>query len=283
MCLFFQRVLTQRLQYFLKSCFVAYVVILHRSEVLVHAQLCMYKCWSVLQKFKWISRSNSCFVPAYMRAALLSSLCITLLGSGSSWFRLQQVMWSRSEPPHSASHADPIPSPPYLLISQLKIVVGDSPVEVLHYILADFMHGLRAEFLLDASVHARSSPEDHVEEAQVREGFIKRMLVLAPQPAPDSGAPDLCVAAERSLHVAHHIAVVAVVKRPHRAVIQKVVRLQESCWGWQHDGEQDHWEDSSRWKVSIHPLLRFRARGATGGEQTVSHNYNQLSLVWESI
>lgn len=119
--------------------------------------------------------------------------------------------------------------PPYLLISQLEIVVGDPPVEVLHYILADFVHRLRAKFVLDAFVYARRSPENHVEEAQVGESFTKRMLVLAPQPAPDFGAPNLSVAAERSLHEAHHAFVVAAVKRLHRIVIQKVVRLQKSC------------------------------------------------------
>lgn len=123
------------------------------------------------------------------------------------------------------------PPPPYLLISELKIVVGDPPVEVLHYILADFVRRLRAKFLLDARVHTRCSPEDRVGEAQLREGLIKLMLVLAPQPAPDSGAPDFCVAAERSLHVTHHAVVVAVGKRPHRIVIQKVERLEKSCGG----------------------------------------------------
>lgn len=117
-----------------------------------------------------------------------------------------------------ASHANP-PPPPYLQISLLQIVVGDPPVEVLRYILADFVHGLGAEFLLDACVHARCSPEDHVEEAQVGESLIEGMLVLAPQSAPDLGAPDLSVAAERSLHEAHHVSVVAAVKRLHRIVI----------------------------------------------------------------
>lgn len=132
------------------------------------------------------------------------------------------------------------PPPPYLLISQLQIVVGDPPVEVLQYILAHFVHGLRAELLLDASVHTRRSLEHRVGEAQVHEGLIKRMLVLARQPAPDSGTADLRVAAERSLHVAHHIVIVAVVKRLHGVVVQQVVRLQEGCGGGQRGGEQDY-------------------------------------------
>lgn len=169
------------------------------------------------------------------------------------------------------------PPPSYLLISQLQIVVGDPPVEVLHHILADFVHRLGAQFLLDALVHTRRSPQDHVEEAQVREGLIKRMLVLAPQPAPDLGAPDLGVAAERSLHVAHHAAVVAAVKRLHRVVIQEVAGLQDRGRGGQQDGEQQSSEDSSRWKVSIHPLLRFglgagdRRRGGGADSGCQSH------------
>lgn len=122
-------------------------------------------------------------------------------------------------------HAQPPLS--YLLISLLEVVVGDPPVEVLSDILADSVHGLRAELLLHASVDARCSPQNHVEEAQLGEGFIKRMLILAPQPAPHFGAPDLRVAAERPLHVAHHVRVVAAVKRLHRMVIQEVVGLQK--------------------------------------------------------
>lgn len=101
-------------------------------------------------------------------------------------------------------------------------------MKVLHNILADFMHGLRSQFLLDACVHTGCSPEDPIEEAQVRERLTERMLVLAPQPAPDPGAPDLSVAADGSLHEAHHVFIVAVVKRLHRMVVEKVVGLQES-------------------------------------------------------
>lgn len=101
------------------------------------------------------------------------------------------------------------------------------------------MHGLRAKCLLDACVHARRSLEDYVEEAQVGEGVIKWMLVLAPHSASDFGATDFFVAAERSLHVTHHAVILAVVKRMHRVLVQKVERLQKSRAGGQQDGEQD--------------------------------------------
>lgn len=86
-------------------------------------------------------------------------------------------------------------SPPYLLISQLEIVVGDPPVEVLCDLIADLMQRLGAQLRINACVHTCSPAQHYVAEAQVREGFIKRVLVQAPQPAPDPGPLDFTVAA----------------------------------------------------------------------------------------
>lgn len=111
-------------------------------------------------------------------------------------------------------------------------------MEVLQHVVADLVDGLRAELLLRAGVGARRSAQHHVEEAQLREAVVELMLVLAPQPAADPGAPDLPVAAERALHVAHHGAVVAAVERLHRVVVEQVEGLQESRGGAQRGGEQ---------------------------------------------
>lgn len=142
-------------------------------------------------------------------------------------------------------HSSP-PSPPpqttYLLISQLEVVVGDPPVEVLRHILADFVQRLCSKFVLDAAVHAGRPVQHHVEEAQLREGVIERMLVLAPQPAADSGAAHLGLTAQRRLHVPHHIRVLPAVKRLNAAVVQEVIGLQETIGsgGRSHRGQQEH-------------------------------------------
>lgn len=125
--------------------------------------------------------------------------------------------------------------PPHLLISQLQVVVGDPPVEVLHHVLADSVHGLRAQLLLHTRVHARRSPDGRAKEARLREDVPELMLVLAPQPTAYRGAPDLPVAAERPLHVPHHIGVVAAVERLHRVLVQEVEGLRESGAGCQQD------------------------------------------------
>lgn len=100
----------------------------------------------------------------------------------------------------------------YLLISQLKIVVRDSSVEILDDILANSVHGLCSNCLFNALVLTIGSSENHVKELQVHGGGIKRVLVLASQPTSDFSLADFCVAAERSLHVSHHIFIVTSVK-----------------------------------------------------------------------
>lgn len=128
------------------------------------------------------------------------------------------------------------PRPPHLLVSQLQVVVGDPPAEVLHHVLADLVHGLRAQRLLHARVHARRSPDDRVKEARLREALAELMLVLAPQPAPYPGAAELPVAADRALHAPHRPGVVAAVERPHGVLVQQIEGLQESGAGGQQDG-----------------------------------------------
>lgn len=78
------------------------------------------------------------------------------------------------------------------------------------------------------------------------------------------------MAAERSLHVSHHIVVVAVVERLHRVLVQEIEGLQKSGAGCQQDCEQDFGEETSRREVSFHPPLQLW--GATGAEEVaVSH------------
>ena len=68
----------------------------------------------------------------------------------------------------------------YLLISELKIVVRDAPVEILNDIFAYFMHRLGSNLLFDTRVDTRGPVKDDFKELQLPEWSIEWMLVLAP-------------------------------------------------------------------------------------------------------
>lgn len=133
-------------------------------------------------------------------------------------------------------------------------------MEVLQHVIADLMDGLRPQLLLDAGVGARRPPQHRVEEGQLREAVGELMLVLAPEPAADPGAPDLRVAAQRRLHVAHHGAVVAAVERMHRAVVEQVEGLQEAGGCGQRRGQQHLDQDGG-------------GGGGGGGEKAAFHHH----------